>query len=373
MIYLDNAATTHKKPLSVILNTIKAMTIDSVNAGRGGYKLSLRAENEILDTRENFKQSFNLKSIDNVIFTSGATMSINLALFGTKKIGGHIVATMYEHNSVLRSLEYLKTNFNITYTLVSPRADGVINPIDIESAINNKTYLIVTNHTSNVVGYDCDVAAIGKIAKRHGLIYMVDGAQSVGHKAIDMQACNINMLAIAGHKGLYAPQGIGVLLINNVSVAPLIMGGTGTYSDSVVQPVGLPEGLESGTHNLPGIYGINAGLKFVMKNMDKINNKIYNLTYYLVENLKHINNVVLYSKNINSGVVSFNIKGKTSAEVSDILSSKYSIATRAGLHCAPMVHKHFGTMETGMVRVSISYYTTKRAISKLLKAIKTLA
>ncbi|MBO7218803.1 MAG: aminotransferase class V-fold PLP-dependent enzyme, partial [Clostridia bacterium] len=143
MIYLDNAATTHKKPLSVILNTLKAMTIDSVNAGRGGYKLSIRAENEILDTRENFKQCFNLKSIDNVIFTSGATMSINLGLFGTKKLDGHIVATIYEHNSVLRCLEYLKANYNITYTLVAPRADGVINPSDIESAINNKTYLIV--------------------------------------------------------------------------------------------------------------------------------------------------------------------------------------------------------------------------------------
>ena len=372
MIYLDNAATTHRKPLSVIFNTLKAMTIDSVNAGRGGYKLSIRAENKILDTRENFKHSFNLKSVDNVIFTSGATMSINLALMGTKKTGGHIVATMYEHNSVLRTLEYLKTNFNISYTLVAPRSNGVINADDIKDAINENTYLIVTNHTSNVVGFDCDIAAIGKIAKKHGLMYMVDGAQSVGHKTIDMQACNINMLAIAGHKGLYAPQGIGVLLINNVTLTPLIMGGTGTYSDSLVQPIDLPEGLESGTHNLPGIYGLNAGLKFVTKNKSKINDKIHMLTSYLLDSLKHIQNVVLYSNNLSSGVVAFNIKGKTSAEVSDILSSKYNIAVRAGLHCAPMVHKHFGTMDTGMVRVSISYYTTKMEIAKLIKAIKTL-
>jgi selenocysteine lyase/cysteine desulfurase len=274
MIYLDNASTTHKKPLSVVFSVIKAMTLDSVNPGRSGYKLSISAENKILDTRVLFKEYFNLKSIEDVIFTSGATMSINLALIGTKRLGGHIVATMYEHNSVLRCLDYLKTNYNITYTLVAPRADGVIYKDDIEASIKPNTYLVVTNYTSNVVGFDLDVSAIGKMAKKHNLIYMVDGAQAVGHKKIDMQKCNINLLAIAGHKGLYAPQGIGVLLIKDVKVLPLIMGGTGTYSDSVTQPTELPEGLESGTRNLPGIYGLNAGIKYVYKNMDKIQQKL---------------------------------------------------------------------------------------------------
>ena len=373
MIYLDNASTTHKKPLCVLLNVMKAMTIDSVNPGRSGYKLSLRAENVILDVRQTFKDWFNLNSIDDVIFTSGATMSINLGLIGTVKLGGHIVTTIYEHNSVLRTIKYMATKFGVTYSLVTPRADGKIHSEDIESAITKDTYLIVVNHISNVVGFENDILSIGKIAKKYKTLFMVDGAQSVGHNAIDMKKCNINLLSIAGHKGLYAPQGIGVLLIRNVDVNPLIFGGTGTYSDSIVQPKDRPEGLESGTHNLVGIYGLYAGLRFVIKNFDKLNKKIEKLSHYLIEQLKHIDNVKLYSSNIYSGVVSFNIKGKTSSEVSDYLAENYNIATRSGLHCAPLVHSFYGTLDTGMVRVSLSYYNSKRHIDKLLKAVKRLS
>lgn len=373
MVYLDNASTTHRKPWSVVMSSIIAMTIDSVNPGRSGYRLSLRSENKILDTRENIRKYFNTDKVSDVIFTSGATMSINMALLGTKRVGGHIVATIYEHNSVLRTLEYLKREYNIDYTLVKPRADGIVYDTDIDRVVKDNTYLIVVNHTSNVVGYTMDIESIGKVAKRHKTLFMVDGAQSVGHKTIDMKRCNINMLVVAGHKGLYATQGIGLLVLRRVEVKPLIYGGTGTHSDSVVQPYDRPEGLESGTHNLVGIYSINAGLRFVMKNETKINDKIARLSQILLEGLKDIGGVKVYSSSPTSGVIGFNIRDLDSTLVSDTLADKYDIATRSGLHCAPMVHEHYGTIRQGMVRVSISFYNKKSDIIRLLRAVKSIA
>ena len=181
------------------------------------------------------------------------------------------------------------------------------------------------------------------------------------------------MLSVAGHKGLYAPEGIGALLINNASVSPLLYGGTGTYSDQIKQPVEPPEGLESGTSNIPGILGMYAGLKFVNRNFKKINSKIYKLTSVLIDELKTISGVKLFSTNKHSGVVSFVVKGKDSSEVSNILNEEYNIATRPGLHCAPLVHKYMGTLKNGMTRISISYFNKMSDIKKAIVAIKKIA
>lgn len=372
MIYLDNSSTTHKKPISIQWAALKSLTLDSVNPSRAGYKLAIKVSEKVYKCRELLAETFNT-SPENIIFTSGCTEALNLAITGSSKKNGHIIATIFEHNSVLRVLEKLKETHNISYTLIKPNKNGQITPSDISKNIQKNTYMVIINHTSNVTGDTQNISAIGKVCKKHNLLYLVDGAQSVGHETIDMQADGINLLTIAGHKGLYASTGIGALLINNANIKPLIMGGTGTYSDKLKQPTDYPDGLESGTRNILGIMTMHAGLKFVLKNQKKINQKIFNLTSYLLHHLNRIKNVNCYSTNPHAGVVSFTIKNKDSVEVTSILDEKYNIATRSGLHCAPMVHKYHNTLKNGMTRISISYFNNKYEIKKAVRAIEKIA
>ena len=371
MIYLDNASTTHKKPKEVINAVKRGLKELSVNSSRGGYDLAVKGAMEVLNTRETISKHFNCKT-DNVIFTSGCTHAINLALRGTIRPNGHIISTTMEHNSVLRTLQDLKEKYNINFTLIEP-TNGTVNPKDIENAITEKTYLICTIHTSNVTGATNDISNIGKICKKHNIIYLVDGAQSCGHIRIDMKKQNINLLAMAGHKGFYAPQGIGVLLTNNITISPLITGGTGTHSESIIQPKSSPEGLESGTQSIPCILGLQAGIKYVERKFDKINSKINKLTTYLYNYLKNNLKIKLYSFNPSSGVMSFNIVGYSSSDVGDYLSSNYDICVRTGLHCAPLIHQTNDTLSSGMVRVSISSFNNLREIKKLINAIENFS
>lgn len=371
MIYLDNSSTTHKKPLKVKLALIKGISTLSVNPSRASYKRALIGANKVFETREKLAELFNCKA-ENIIFTSGCTMALNLAIQSTAKQNGHIITTIYEHNSTLRPLEKLKITHNISVTYVEPDIDGKIIVQDIEKEINQNTYMIIINHTSNVTGATQDIESIGKITKKHNLIFLVDGAQSAGHKKIDIEKFNINLLCLAGHKGFYASQGIGVLIANNIQIKPLILGGTGTQSESLIQPEDYPDGFESGTPNLPAILSLHAGVSFLVKKQNKINNLIHNLTSFLIEELKKINNLKLYG-NAKAGIVSFQIANKTSVEVSNILDAKYNIATRSGLHCAPLIHKYLNTLENGLTRISISYFNNKREIKKLIKAIKEIA
>lgn len=371
MIYLDNSSTTHNKPLSVRLATLQGLSKLSVNPSRSGHKLAIAGAQKVYEARENLSD-FLGTTPENVIFTSGCTMAINLALRGTVKKGGHIITTIYEHNSVLRTLDYLKKNHNIEVTYLTPNKFGLITTKDIQNKIKKNTYLIVINHTSNVTGATQDIESIGKLCKKRNLLFMVDGAQSIGHIKINMQEQNINLLTLAGHKGLYAPEGIGALLINNCTVSPIVYGGTGTYSDKENQPSESPDGLEAGTINLPGILGLNAGVDFVRNNFEKINNKIERLSSKLIHELNRIKNVKVYG-NEKAGVVSISIKDKDSSYVSNILDEKYNIYTRSGLHCAPRVHKYLGTNKTGLTRLSLSYYNTSRDITKVISAIKEIA
>lgn len=372
MIYLDNSATTHHKPMSVIKSAIEGLRTYSTNPNRSGHKLAIKAQEKVFECRENLATYLGTTP-ENTIFTSGCTMAINLGLFGTAKKNGHIITTIYEHNSVLRVLEKLKSTHNISYTILTPNKNGQINPNNIIKHIKHNTYMVIINHTSNVTGVTQNISAIGRICKKNNLLFFVDGAQSIGHEKINMQEQNINMLSIAGHKGIYAPQGIGALLINNCNVMPLIYGGTGTQSDKLKQPTEYPEGLESGTQNIIGILGLNAGLNFIKENQDKINKKISHLTEYLVNNLNKIKYVDVFYGNYNSGVVSFTIKNKDSSTVSNSLSEEFNIATRSGLHCAPLVHKYFKTIKNGMTRISISYFNSKSDIDKVLSAIEKIA
>lgn len=372
MIYFDNSSTTHKKPKSVIKAVKMGLTKYSANPGRGSHTLSLNTAEKVLDTRINLAEYLNVESPENIIFTSGCTESLNLALLGTAKKNGHIVTTFLEHNSVLRTINNLTKTHNVTYTLVPPNKYGIINPNDIEKAINSKTYLIVVNHTSNVIGSTQNINEIGKIANKHNLKFLVDSAQSLGHEIIDMKADNINMVAGTAHKGLYGPQGIGFLAIKDIEVSPIKFGGTGTNSISIIQPKGYPESLESGTIATPNILGLNAGLEFVKKNFDKINLKIENLSKMIINYLKNEPKIILYSSNAKSGVIAFQVKNLDSSDVVNLLNNVYKICVRGGLQCAPKIHEFLKTTKRGLVRVSIGYFNNKREVKHFIKSMKNL-
>lgn len=372
MIYLDNSSTTHIKPKSVISNALKGLRKYSINPSRGGYKRAIETQEKVFECREKLSEMLGTTP-ENVIFTSGCTMAINLALMGTARKNGHIITSTFEHNSVLRTLEKLKSTHNISYTILTPNKNGQITNSEITKNIQNNTYMIAINHTSNVTGITQNIEQIGKVCKKHNLLFFVDGAQSVGHEYINMQEFGINMLSVAGHKGLYAPQGIGALLINNCKVDPLIYGGTGTHSDKAKQPTDYPDGLESGTQNIVGILGLSAGIDFVRKNQNKINSKVSKLTKKLVDGLNKIKNVETYSGNLNSGVVSITIKNKDSSTVSNLLSEQFDISTRSGLHCALLVHKYYKTLKNGLTRLSVSYFNSEKDINLTLSAIEKIA
>lgn len=372
MIYLDNASTTHKKPRSVLKSVRRGLTSLSVNAGRGGYDLSIKAGQEVYNTRAIISDFLHNDTPENVIFTGSCTQAINLGLRGSVKPHGHIITTTFEHNSVLRTLEYMRKKYDVSYSIIEPKS-MVITKEEILAKIRPNTYMIAVNHRSNVLGVTQDIEMIGKICKEKKLIFFVDGAQSIGHTKINMQKWNINMMSLAGHKGTFAPQGIGALILNNIKINPIIFGGTGTYSESINQPTDAPEGLESGTLSLTNILGLQAGVKFAIKNSEKIRSKIEKLSTILYTGLKQNPQVIVYSPKENGGVISFNIKGKTSSEVSDILSEKYHICTRSGLHCAPLVHKYKNTLSLGMVRVSLSLFNSYRDITKLIKAVDEIS
>lgn len=372
MIYLDNSSTTRKKPFSVIKSMILGITKYSANPGRGSHKYSLQANEKIIETRIKLSEYFNLPNIENVIFTSGCTESINMALIGTARKNGHIITTYLEHNSVLRTITHLTKSHGITYTLIKPDNHGNINPHDIEAAINDKTYMIVINHTSNVIGSTQDITTIGSIAKKRKLIFMVDSAQSGGHEKIDMMADNINLLCGTAHKGFYGPQGVGFLLINNVRVSPIKFGGTGTNSYSIIQPTDYPDSLESGTGPNPNILGLYSGISFVEKRADRIKRKINSLSNILLDYLSHKEEIVLYSSNPNSGVIAFNVKGVDSSTIVNILNDKYKICVRGGLQCAPKVHEFLGTITPGVVRISLSYYNKLSEIKKFIKSMESM-
>ena len=375
MIYLDNSATSFPKPKSVINAVNECFLKYGANPGRSGHSFSVKTALKIAEIRENISNFIGAESPENIIFTSGCTEALNLAILGSCQNNGHIICTSNDHNSVLRPIYELKSRKLIDITVVSPERNDKIRADDIEKHIQPNTYLICVNHISNVDGMETEIDEIGKLCYEKGITFLVDGAQSIGHKNINMLKQRIDLFAFSPHKGLYAPQGVGVLAYSSkTKLKPIKFGGTGTESHSVEHPKFAPECFESGTLPTPNIFGLGAGLKFTMQNFDKINEKLEDLTTYLNYELSRIENVKVYTHPDNAnGVLSFNIGVMPSSEVSEILDKKFGIMVRSGLHCAPLKHKNLGTLEQGTVRVSMSFYTTYAQITKLIHAVKTIS
>ncbi|CEH36047.1 aminotransferase class V-fold PLP-dependent enzyme [Romboutsia lituseburensis] len=376
MIYLDNAATTYPKPEKVYDAVLDCMKNYCANPGRAGHKLAMRAAREIYDARENIAKLFNIDNPMTIVFTNNATDSLNLAIKGVVKKGDHIITTSMEHNSVIRPIKSLEKD-GIENTIVECDKDGFLNPDDIKNAIKKNTKLIVTTHASNVVGTIVDIKSIGEIAKEKNILYLVDASQTVGVYDINVKDINVDMIAAPGHKCLLGPQGTGILYIKeDLNVDILKEGGTGSRSEDLFQPDLTPDKYESGTHNTPGIVGLNEGVKFILETgIDNIRAHEEELCQYMLDRLREVPNIVIYGPKDSkkrAAVISINIPKIDSGEITFLLDSEYNIATRSGIHCAPLAHKTLGTIEQGAVRFSLGYFNTKKDIDEAVKALKEI-
>lgn len=369
MIYFDNAATGGFKPSVVTDAAITTIKFMNANPGRSGHRLSIKGAETVFKTRTVLSSFFNAYNPDRVIFTKNATEALNTLILGTAKNGGHIITTVYEHNSVYRPIERLKQTHGVTCTVID--GDDVFD--EVKNAITDDTYLIIVNHVSNVTGKETNLEEIKKAIGDREIIFAADVAQSAGHTEIDMQKIGLNAICGAGHKAMCGILGSGFLIFDDkTEIEPIIFGGTGTQSESLVQPEYYPERLESGTLNLPTIYALGEGANYVKDNLTLFGETLETLTFALIGELKKIKGVTLYSEPNRYGIVSFSIDGFTSGEVADILSREYDIAVRGGLHCAPLIHKKLGTLECGLVRASLAPQNTLKEVFSFTKAISRI-
>ena len=374
-IYFDNAATSHPKPKAVLDAVARAMTEFNANPGRSGHPAALAAARTVLETREKLARLLNAPDPMRVIHCFNCTDALNLAVKGSLHAGDHVVATALEHNSVLRVLGTLAARGRIAFTLVRPRPDGFVDPEDIRAALTVKTALIVCTHASNVTGAIQPVAAIGQLARELGIRYLIDGAQALGGLPVDVRALGCDLYAFPGHKSLLGPQGTGGLYIGEgIGLFTQREGGTGSSSDSLLQPAELPERYESGTVNLPGIAGLGAGCDHAQKNLSQIMMRERELCQALFEGLSAIEGVEVYSPAREAGrasLVSFNAFDLSSAQAADALAQR-GFAVRGGLHCAPEAHRFLGTLRRGVVRASLGHANTFEEVERFLAAVRSL-
>jgi cysteine desulfurase family protein len=378
MIYLDNAATTFPKPESVYSAVSEAFRECSGNPGRSGHKLSLAAGRIVEECRLLVAQLLHAAKPERVVFAMNTTEALNLALKGVLSCGDHVITGSMEHNSVARTLEFLKTN-GVEYTKVPASPIQGVALRDIESAIKENTKLIVLNHISNVTGTENPIAEIGRLSRKHGILFLVDAAQSAGIHPIDVQAMNIDFLAFPGHKGLLGPQGTGGLYIREgIDINPLKHGGTGSFSELLAQPEQLPDRYESGTQNTPGLAGLAAGVRYILDHgVEYFQEKEARLANRLINGLSELKEVTIYGPPpgaSRSGVVSVRIDGIDVIELSMILDNVFNIAVRAGLHCASDAHATLGTLHTGgTLRISAGSFNTEEEIDFCISALAELS
>ena len=366
MIYFDNSATTNIKPQSVYNAVSYALRYYSANPGRSGHKLSNATSEAVYRVREKVASFFGADSFENVVFTTNCTTALNIAIKGLFREKDHILISDLEHNSVSRVVNDLTKN-GVELNIFETDEDDEVLLSNIKKLIKKNTKGVVCTHGSNVFGVRLPIKKIGKLCKEYNLFFIVDAAQTAGIEEINMKECNIDCLCIAPHKGLYAPMGTGILITNDKPNA-LILGGTGSVSASFLQPSFLPDKYESGTINVPGIIGIGAGIDFVKKNRKDILRKEKGIIEFIYNSLKKDSKMILYNKP-NIPVLSFNIAGESSTDVSQYLNFN-KIYVRAGLHCAPLAHKKFGTDKYGTVRISPSYFNNFSEAERLIFVLK---
>lgn len=372
-LYLDNAATSFPKPDQVYAAVMQAMQQIGASPGRGGYGSALNASRLLLDTREAIARLIHAADSSRIIFTNNATTALNLGAMGVLLPGDHVVTSSMEHNSLLRPL-FLLEKRGVELTIVQADTQGLIDPEQVRKALRHNTRMVAVAHVSNVTGGIQDVQQIASIAREADCLMLLDAAQSVGSLQIDMQKFGIDLLAAPGHKGMLGPQGTGFLAVApGVSLRPILAGGTGSSSDQDQQPDGFPEGFEAGTHNLPGIVGLGAGLAFLLETgIEQIGQHEHQLAEYARNCLETVPGCTQFGPQKpeqRSAVVSLSIEGWDPALLAFQLDREYGIAVRAGLHCAPRAHHTIGSYPAGTLRLSPGWFNTSDDINTFCEAL----
>ncbi len=379
LIYLDSGATTFPKPEEVYVAMDHFFRNYGVNPGRSGYDLCIEAGSVLEETRKLLTQFFNGTDPNRLIFAYNATDALNLAIFGLLKEGDHAITSNIEHNSVLRPLYHLYKYGGVEVDHVPFDSKGFVDPDEFARRFKKNTKLVAINHSSNVIGTLQPVREIGELCRERGIIVLVDTAQSAGKIPIDMEEMNADVVAFTGHKSLMGPMGIGGLYVREgVEIRHTRAGGTGVRSAVRIHLDEYPYRLEYGTPNLPGIAGMNAGVKWVLKQgMSKIHEHEMKLLHMLRDGLREIDGVTLYCQdNLDNhvGILTFNVEGLEAGDTGTMLDVDYNIATRTGLHCAPLVHKQLGTDKIhGSVRFGIGPFNTQEDIESAIRAVGDIA
>ena len=378
-IYLDNGATSFPKPPAVAQAMLQYMTEVGASINRGVYGSAQAAGMTTLMLREGLCRLFHHSDPTHCVLTAGNTMGLNMVLRGWLRPGDHCLVSSVEHNAVMRPLHDLAEQ-GVTFDRIPCDRDGHLNPADIPALIRPNTRLLAMAHGSNVSGAVQDAMAVGAICHEHGIPFVLDAAQTAGHWPIDFEAMHLSALSVPGHKGLMGPSGIGALLLSAdfaKKLTPILTGGTGSASDSEAQPDYMPDKFESGTPNLPGIYGFHAAVDFILDTgVEVLQERERQLTKYFLDKLRDVKDIRLagpWDLENRVGVISVDFAQVDNAEAAYRLEQDYGILTRCGLHCAPSAHKTLGTFPQGTVRFSVGHYTTETEIDTAVQAIAEIA
>ncbi|WP_373897220.1 aminotransferase class V-fold PLP-dependent enzyme [Haloimpatiens sp. FM7315] len=378
-VYLDNAATTFPKPKEVTSSIFNYMTKIGSNPGRGASSASLQGNRVVFECREALAELFHFNKIENVIFTSNITQSLNTLIKGAVQKGWHVITSSMDHNASLRPLYSLKESKLIDLTVLNCSKEGIIDIEEFKNSIKNNTKLVVLSHASNIIGSIQPLEAIGSICKERNIFFIIDSAQTAGVLDLDFEKLNCSALAFTGHKSLLGPQGIGGFIIDdnfNKYVNPFIEGGTGSVSSSVIQPDFLPDKFESGTMNTPGIAGLLAGVNFIKETgLSTICEHENELCKKFINGVLNIPSFEVYGfkdANLRTSTVSINTSKMDNAELGFTLDSEFGIMTRTGLHCAPLAHKTIGTYPKGTIRFSFGYFNDEKDVDYALHALNSV-
>ena len=374
-IYFNNAATSYPKPPEVADAVATCIASVPHDAHRGSSEDGV----DIVEVcRKSIARLFGVADSSTVIFTSSATEGLNLLAFGSRLEGGHVIATAAEHNSVIRPLKTIEKRGSIAVTFAPCDGSGRVDPVAIEKSISTSTRAVFVTHASNVTGAINDIGAISEIAQRNGLLLFVDASQSAGNVPIDISTWNADGVVFAGHKGLYGIAGVGVVILKaGLDLEPLKVGGTGSRSDLLLQPTTWPARFEAGTANLPGIAALHAGVEFVLRErIPQTDPGTTPVNLVLEERLPQIPGVRMYGcqgLDKRLPIWTLGVNNMDPGDCAFILQSAYGIITRAGLHCAPLIHQALGSFPAGSVRISPSYFTTMEDATRLLDALACIS
>ncbi len=380
IIYFDNAATTYHKPEEVIESVLYGLRYMG-NNGRGVNETAINTARIIFDAREKLTQFFNGENSRRLSFTSNATEALNTVIKGVLTEKHHVITTEVEHNSVLRPLYELREK-GLGITFLKKEEVFKFNPENIKGYLRKNTKAFICTHASNLTGDILDIENIGKFCRESGILFILDASQSAGVIPVDIKAQNIDILCFTGHKGLLGPQGTGgIYVTEGVEVAPLKTGGSGMETYKEHHPENMPERLEAGTLNGHGIIGLRAGVEYIVKtSIESIYQKKENLMWKFYYGIKDIKGIRIYGNFFEGNkrikrvpIVTINMGDIESGELSDVLNEEYGIITRAGGHCAPLMHKSLGTEEQGSVRFSFSYFNTEEEVDIAIKALKEIS